>query len=124
MGMRAIMKISEWIKPKIKFDTALKLTHKRHITHHQQTHNRTRFCKKYINSKRRVHTVRIGNKLLKSSRCLKVICTVFNAPSYTKPSDNRNRTHKSPFESESFLIVIDNHTSTTISNKSSHLSAS
>ena len=35
--MRAIMEISEWIKSKIKSDTALKLTSKQLRTYHQHT---------------------------------------------------------------------------------------
>ena len=119
-GMRAIMKISEWIKSKIKSYTALRLTSKRHRPHHQHSHKLTHCCNRYVSPKRIVHTLHIGKKFLKSIRCIKVICTTFPDLSYTKTSYIRKIPQKFPVNSDSFVIGINNHASTTISNESSH----
>ena len=112
--------IYEWIKSMIKSDTALKLNSNQHRPQHKHTRNRTRQCKRYNNPKRRGHNVRIGNKFSKSIRRLNFICTTFPSPSSSKPSDIRNRPQKFPVDTVSFVIGIDNHTSTKIPNKFSH----
>ena len=80
------------------------------MTHHKKRGNRTHRCKQYITSKRRGHTVLIGNKFLK----------IFPTPSSDKPLDIRNIPHNFLADSNSLVIGTDNHASATISNKSSH----
>ena len=88
IGMGYIMKISECIKSRIKFDTDHKLTSGRHRTHLTQKNHR-RGCNRYLTPKRRGHNIRIGNKCPSSIQRPKVTCTAFPFLSPDKRSNIR-----------------------------------
>ena len=64
---------------------------------------------------------RYWKKILRSSICPKISCTYFPSQSYEKPSNIRRILQNFPVNLDSFIIGIDNHASTIISNISSHL---
>ena len=117
--MRCIMTISEWMKSWIKLNLDLKLTSGRHRPHRTQKYNSRHGWKRYLTPKRRGYTVRIGNKCPKRIINSKVICTAFPSLSQDKRSNIRCISHKFSVDSDSFTTSIDNHASTTISNRSS-----
>ena len=114
------MTISEWIKSKIKSDTDQKLTSRRHRTNQINKNNHICGCKRYINPKKRVHTVCIVKKCPSCIQLPKVICTAFPYLSPYKRSNIHCKPQKFSVDSDSFTIGIDNHASTKISNWSSH----
>ena len=119
--MRSIIKISEWIKSRIKFDTDHKLTSGHNRPHQTQKHNIRRSCKILLTSNRRGHNIRIGNKFPRLIQRPKVICTSFPSLSPDKRSNIRCKPYKISVDSNSFTVGIENHASTTISNRSIHL---
>ena len=70
--------------------------------------------------KRRGHTVRIGNKCPRSLQGPKVISTALPSLFPHKISNICCKPQKFAVDSDSLTIVIDNHTSATISTRSSH----
>ena len=63
---------------------------------------------------------RYWKKILRSSICPKISCTYFPSQSYEKPSNIRRILQNFPVNLDSFIIGIDNHASTIISNISNH----
>ena len=114
------MKISGWIKFRIKSDTDHKLTSGKHMTNRTKKRNCRRGLKIYITPKIRGHTVRIGNKCPRCIHHPKIIWTAFPSLSPEKRSDIRCKPHKLSVDSDSFTISIYNHALTTIYNKPSH----
>ena len=114
------MTISEWIKSRIKSDTEHKLTYGQHNPKQTNKHNQRRGFKRYITPKRRGHTVRIGNKRPSRLQRPKFIFNAFPSLSPDTSSNIRCKPHKFAVDSNSFTLGIDNHASTTISNRSIH----
>ena len=116
--MRSITTISEWIKSRIKSDIDHKLTSGRQRI--KQEKNRRRGFKRYINPKIGGHTVCIGKRCPSHIQRPKVICTEFTSLYLDTRSNIFCKPHKFAVDSDSFMIGIDNNSSTTISNRSSH----
>ena len=112
------MRISEWIKSRIKSDIDHKLTSGRQRI--KQEKNRRRGFKRYINPKIGGHTVRIGKRCPSHIQRPKVICTEFTSLYLDTRSNIFCKPQKFAVDSDSFMIGIDNNSSTTISNRSSH----
>ena len=113
------MTISEWIKSRIKYDTEHKLTYGQHNTKQTNKHNQRRSFKGYITPKRRGHTVRIGNKRPSHLQRPKFIFDAFRSLSPDMSYNIHCKPQKFAVYYDSFTLGIDNHASTTISNRSS-----
>ena len=118
--MSSIMTITEWIKSRIKYDTDHQLTSGRHSPKQINKHNCKHVRKRYITPKRRGHTVCIVNKCPRRLQRPKVISTALPSLSPYTSSNIFCKPHNSAVDSESFTIVIVNHESTKISNRSKY----
>ena len=119
-GMRSKMTIIEWIKSRIKSDTNHQITSGQHSTEQTNKHNHKCGVKRYINQKRRGHTILIGNNCPRRLKGPKVVGTDLPSLSPRKSSNIRCKPQNFEIDSKSFNIGIDDHASTTISNRLSN----